>query len=98
MNGSGTLSIHGGNTDNNLTIIENLGHVQITDNTDSSTANFNGVTAVSIMGNVGHDTVLYKNNSVGATINGDSGDDYLIVADEGTGSSDVEGGAGNDLV
>ena len=34
MNGSGSLSIHGGNTDNNLTIIENLGHVQITDNTD----------------------------------------------------------------
>jgi Ca2+-binding RTX toxin-like protein len=98
VNGGSTLSIKGGTSDNNLLIVENNGHVHVTDHTTGAEADFNGITALNVMGNTGNDTINFVGNSVGINLNGDSGDDQLVVGDEGTGSSMVDGGAGNDLV
>jgi len=57
-----------------------------------------GIKHISIDGKGGNDILFYQGNTVGANIDGGAGDDVLTVLDTGTGSSTVQGSAGNDSI
>ena len=109
----GVLTITGDKADNIINVTENLGAVHVeTSSLPEGTIteqDFTGITAIKIIGAAGDDQIFYTGNSVGADIQGDNvsgnggdaggkGQDVISVDDEGTGSSTVNGGIGDDVI
>jgi Ca2+-binding RTX toxin-like protein len=57
-----------------------------------------GVTSVVIQGRNGGSNLFFKGSTLDAQVQGGSGGDYISVNDTGTGSSNVVGGKGNDVI
>jgi len=107
---SGTvITITGDKADNTINVVENAGAVHVETDNAVNQYDFVGVTAIKIIGGAGDDVIFYTGNSIGADIQGDNvsgnggdaggkGSDNISVDDEGTGSSTVNGGIGNDVI
>src|SRR5688572_19394515 len=59
---------------------------------------FTGVTGVVVNGTAGDDVIQYNGLTVGATIFGGAGNDIIILSDNGSASSLVHAGEGDDTV
>jgi Ca2+-binding RTX toxin-like protein len=98
----GLLTIKGGSKVDQITVTENNGsvHVEVTSQTTGAitSTDWSGVTGINFTSGGSGDMLFYTGNSVGAVINGDKGNDFITVADIGTGSSYVNAGGGDDTV
>src|SRR4051794_40249644 len=93
----GVLTVTGGNTNNTINVNENNGTVLVEDDA-VPVGTFGGITGIIIQGDAKTDRIFFKGNTVGAQIFASSGNDGITVSDTGTGSSDVEGEAGDDVI
>jgi Ca2+-binding RTX toxin-like protein len=95
---SGTsLNVQSGSSQDALEVVETNGAVQVRD-ASGAEMNFTGINNIQIWGNNGNDTILYRGTTVGASIHGNAGADYITVVDAGTASSTVNGDADNDVL
>src|SRR5438477_4113315 len=90
------LQIKSGRTITNVGVIEDHGDVVVQNINTLETVEFVNVQAIKMFGGQGDDTLLYRGNSIGAQIEGNTGRDYITIFDAGDASSDVNGGPGDD--
>jgi len=92
-----TISTKGGTKcDQNVSVLERNGTLQVVEEETLATWDVTGATAVTITGTKHNDTIYYDGNTIGASITGADGIDSITVADNGTGSSKVDAGKGDD--
>jgi hypothetical protein len=94
------ITVDGGNTTNDLSVIENNGNVDVYDLGVSGSPVFSagGITAITILGDAKADRIFYTGNSVGAQIFAQSGNDEITVDDTGSGSSSADGEGDADIL
>ena len=92
----GALEVRGGSSGTFISVTENNGNVLVEDITAGTSQVFAGVTSIKIKCQAGTDKLYYTGNSIGASINGDGGNDFIVVSDLGTGSSSANGDGGDD--
>ncbi len=95
---NGTLTVKTASALGNIQVIEDHGSVMVLNLQTNQEADFTGVTAITINGNSGNDTIFYQGNTIGANVNGNSGADSLTILDLGNASSVADGGADNDEI
>lgn len=92
----GALSVTGGSGDTIINVLENAGNVKVENVAAGTSQVFAGVTSIKITGQAKNDTIFYTGNTIGAVINGNGGDDFIVVSDTGTGSTYASGDGGSD--
>src|SRR5438045_704997 len=90
------LQVKSGKSITNVAVVEDHGYVQVINNNTSELAQFTLVRSIKVMGGQGDDTIVYRGNSIGADIAGNTGRDYITIYDAGDNSSNVNGGPGDD--
>jgi hypothetical protein len=101
---TGVLTVTGGTSFDMINVSEGDGnvHLEYYDTAGQfQQVDLPGVTAININGGKKSDQIFYTGNSIGAKIfggAGGSGFDEITVSDKGTGSSTVNGEAGNDTI
>ena len=76
------------------------GQITVFDKSMSATVTtvFEGITTLVVNGTRGDDIISAGLDTVNATFHGDRGADFLIISDNGTGSSLIYGDGGNDTI
>src|SRR5436190_1912318 len=93
----GLLTITGGSKHDIIVVNENAGNVHVEVNYQPA-ADYTGVTGIVVKGGGAGDDIYHTGNTLHPKIYGNSGNDQLSVADYGTASSYVDGGAGDDTI
>src|SRR5947207_1938167 len=93
----GALTVYSGSVDNFINVVEDNGTVLVENVHAGTSATFTGVTSIAVNGQAQHDDLYYTGNSIGAVIHANGGNDNIVIADIGTGSS-YGNGDGNDDV
>jgi Ca2+-binding RTX toxin-like protein len=98
-NGKVEVAAKGGSKSHlNVSVLERGGSLRVVEEETGATWDVTAATGVSIVGTKKNDNIYYDGDSIGAVITGSDGIDQITVADNGTGSSSVDAGKGDDSI
>jgi hypothetical protein len=93
-----TLTVTTGADGSFANVVEDHGTVLVENVTAGTSTTFTGVTKIYINGQAKTDNLYYTGNSIGAVIDANGGNDNIVIADIGTGSSYATGNGGDDVI